>query len=174
MQEGPDLSRRDFLLSAANIAILSAIGIFVGFPIIEIFKGRAREKSETQDFLAIAKVSELLPGKPLQKTVTGTQYDAWNKRENVNMGSVWLVKEEEGQIRAFSSICPHLGCIYAWNSKENHFVCPCHVSSFSLEGQMLKGPSPRNLDSLEVKTEGNEVLVRFQKFIPGIPQKKVI
>lgn len=161
-------------MSAANIAILSAIGIFIGSPIIEIFTGRGRERSEEQGFVAIAKISELLPGKPVQKSVTATQHDAWNKRDNVRMGSVWLVRESDGQIRAFSSICPHLGCIYAWRPKENHFVCPCHVSSFAADGRMLKGPSPRDLDSLEVKTEGDDVLVRYQKFITGIPQKKVI
>lgn len=178
MEESNDkkegISRRDFLLSAANVAILSVIGIFIGFPVVEIFLSHTGGKTESGGFVPVAKLSELKSEKPIQKAIVATQYDAWNKLENVNMGSVWMVKEDNGEIKAFSSICPHLGCIYGFNTGENIFVCPCHVSGFSLEGKRLKGPSPRDLDRLEMKIEGDEILVRYQKFISGIPQKKVV
>lgn len=169
-----DFSRRDFLLSAANVAILSVIGVFIGFPVVEIFLSHTGGRKESGGFVPVAKLSELQPEKPIQKAVVATQYDAWNKLENINMGSVWLVKEASGEIKAFSSICPHLGCIYGFNAGKKIFVCPCHVSGFSLEGKVLKGPSPRALDTLEMKVEGDEILVTYQKFISGIPQKKVV
>lgn len=172
--ETAGLSRRDFLLSCANIAILTSLGLFIGFPIVEIFSTHARKNAATAGFFDVAKLSELIPGEPLQKAVVATERDAWNKRDNVNMGSVWLIKTKEGHINAFSSICPHLGCIYAWNPDQKLFICPCHDSAFALDGRVIKGPAPRPLDSLDVKTQDGDVLVKYERFISGIEQKKVV
>jgi quinol---cytochrome c reductase iron-sulfur subunit, bacillus type len=178
MEEGTEkdggMTRRELLLSAVNVAILSVMGMFLAVPVIELFLSHVRREDEATSFFPVARLSELVPGKPVQKAVIATQRDAWTRTENVNKGSVWLVKDGAGEIKAYSSICPHLGCIYGWNVRDGIFVCPCHVSGFSLDGQVLKGPSPRRLDELETRIQGEEVLVRYQKFIAGIPQKKAI
>lgn len=173
-KETAGLSRRDFLLSCANIAILTSLGLFIGFPIVEIFATHARKKATTEGFIDVAKFGELMAGEPLQKAVVATERDAWNKRDDVNMGSVWLIKTDDGHINAFSSICPHLGCIYSWNANQHLFICPCHDSAFAVDGRVIKGPAPRPLDSLEVKTQDGDVLVKYERFISGIAQKKVV
>ncbi len=55
----------------------------------------------------------------------------------------------QGEIPAFfSAHCTHLGCRI--KSLENDaFICPCHGSVFSLNGQVVKGPATRNLEALE-------------------------
>lgn len=172
--EKGQISRRDFLLSVGNIAILSVIGVFVGFPTAELFLSHTKQQKEDENFIPVADVSELNEGAPILRSVKGSRRDAWEKFENVNLGSVWLVKEKNGAIKAFSSICPHLGCIYNWDRQKNDFLCPCHLSVFSLEGQVLSGPSPRPLDTLPVKVQGGRILVKYERFISGISQKKVV
>ncbi len=173
-QETTPISRKDFLVSVANGAILSVVGIIVAFPIVRIFFNPLRGRNEAEGFVPVAKLSELRSGKPIQKSVVAVQHDAWNKMENVRMGSVWLIMRENGEVRAFSSICPHLGCLYSWNTNRKNFICPCHTSGFTLDGKKVEGPSPRDLDSLNVKVVGKEILVQYQRFLPGIAQKKVV
>ncbi|MGH7715797.1 MAG: ubiquinol-cytochrome c reductase iron-sulfur subunit, partial [Vulcanimicrobiaceae bacterium] len=35
----------------------------------------------------------------------------------------------------FSSICPHLGCRFAWDDSKNIFFCPCHNSTYDHYGE---------------------------------------
>lgn len=65
-------------------------------------------------------------------------------------GKFWLTQDEEG-VRAIYKVCTHLGCLYAWQSQENRFICPCHGSQFSKEGEFLQGPAPRSLDQFVVR-----------------------
>jgi glycine/D-amino acid oxidase-like deaminating enzyme/nitrite reductase/ring-hydroxylating ferredoxin subunit len=51
----------------------------------------------------------------------------------------------DGHIQAFSAVCPHLGCIVAWNSASNSWDCPCHGSRFDCDGRVLQGPSTKGL-----------------------------
>lgn len=58
---------------------------------------------------------------------------------------MWLSNSEEG-VSAIYKVCTHLGCLYNWVNQENKFICPCHGSQFSLEGEYIQGPAPRSLD----------------------------
>ncbi len=60
-------------------------------------------------------------------------------------------------VYALSLVCTHLGCIVSVSPTE--LSCPCHGSSFSLAGEVLRGPATRNLDRLEVRREGDDVVV---------------
>ena len=54
------------------------------------------------------------------------------------------------------------------------FNCPCHDSSFDADGKRLDGPSPRDLDTLGTKVEDGFVMVDFQRFRQGIPDKATV
>ena len=47
-------------------------------------------------------------------------------------------------IYAILAVCTHLGCTP--RHEADAFVCPCHGSRFSLEGQVVSGPATRALD----------------------------
>ena len=94
--------------------------------------------------------------------------DAWNKFPNTEIGSVYLWKTSEGEIKAFTSRCPHLGCTVNYKASEKLFGCPCHDSSFNLDGTRNNEIPPRGMDSLDVKEVDGEILVKFQKFRAGI------
>ncbi|WP_035987361.1 FAD-dependent oxidoreductase [Leptolyngbya sp. KIOST-1] len=56
-------------------------------------------------------------------------------------------RDDSGQLHTVSAVCPHLGCIVAWNQAENSWDCPCHGSRFSCNGDVLHGPAVKPLES---------------------------
>ena len=43
--------------------------------------------------------------------------------------------------------CKHLGCSLVYNKFEHTWECPCHGSRYDYEGNVLDGPSPKNIKS---------------------------
>jgi Rieske Fe-S protein len=71
---------------------------------------------------------------------------------------ILLSQPTDGEVLAFSAICPHQGCVAA--PAEGEFLCLCHNSSFDLtSGDVLGGPANRPLDSLTVTVDGDSVIV---------------
>jgi len=56
-----------------------------------------------------------------------------------------VYRDESGELHERSAICPHLGCIVAWNPAERTWDCPCHGSRFDPQGRVLNGPTKRGL-----------------------------
>ena len=52
-----------------------------------------------------------------------------------------VYRDEAGVVHACSAICPHLGCVVAWNGGEKTWDCPCHGSRFDVDGAVLHGPA---------------------------------
>ena len=73
--------------------------------------------------------------------------------------TAWVVKTSDTQAIAFSPQCTHLGCAYHWDQNSKNFLCPCHTSTFSIDGAVLSGPAPRPLDRYEVKIAGNQLQI---------------
>lgn len=130
--------------------------------------------------LRVAALRELKPGKPVRVEVRGTLIDGWSRIPDVKLGSCWLVREPDapsgaqGQVRALSTVCPHLGCGIDLDPDKQRFVCPCHDSMFDLSGLALSGPSPRDMDELPVTVEGEEVKVAYRRFRVGSPTKEEV
>lgn len=122
------------------------------------------------------KLDVLQPGVPELVEVRGELRDAWSRIPDVKLGSCWMVKSaEDGKVRAYSSVCPHLGCGIDFEAQSKRFVCPCHDSFFALDGRTLTGPSPRGMDELEVETaENGELKVKYRRFRTGTPKKQEV
>jgi cytochrome b6-f complex iron-sulfur subunit len=58
---------------------------------------------------------------------------------------LWLSNTDQGAL-AIYKVCTHLGCLYNWVDQEAKFICPCHGSQFTPEGNYILGPAPRSLD----------------------------
>lgn len=56
-----------------------------------------------------------------------------------------VFRDETGQVHKLSAVCPHLGCVVAWNSTEETWDCPCHGSRFSAKGRVYQGPANSDL-----------------------------
>ncbi len=60
-----------------------------------------------------------------------------------------IYRDEAGNVHKLSAICPHLGCVVAWNSTERTWDCPCHGSRYSAEGKVYQGPANSDLPVAE-------------------------
>ena len=74
-------------------------------------------------------------------------------------GRFYLSRLSDGGFLAMSLKCTHLGCSVGWNESENKFVCPCHSSSFEINGNVTSPPAPRALDLLPIIIENGIVKV---------------
>ena len=57
-----------------------------------------------------------------------------------------IYRDERGTVHRRSAVCPHLGCIVAWNPSASSWDCPCHGSRFDRFGAVFNGPSSKDLD----------------------------
>lgn len=60
-------------------------------------------------------------------------------------GKYAVYKNADGEVTAFSPICPHMGCTVNWNKAEKTWDCPCHGSRFDIEGKVIEGPAMNGL-----------------------------
>lgn len=61
-------------------------------------------------------------------------------------GRFYLTRLEDGGFIALSLRCTHLGCSIEWEEDKKRFICPCHSSAFSMNGDVLNPPAPKALD----------------------------
>jgi glycine/D-amino acid oxidase-like deaminating enzyme/nitrite reductase/ring-hydroxylating ferredoxin subunit len=60
-----------------------------------------------------------------------------------------VYRDSKGELHERSAVCPHLGCIVAWNSTEKTWDCPCHGSRFEKTGKVVNGPAAEELSRVE-------------------------
>ncbi|WP_367871769.1 FAD-dependent oxidoreductase [Luteolibacter sp. Populi] len=64
-------------------------------------------------------------------------------------------RDEDGKLHVCSAVCPHLGCIVAWNEAESTWDCPCHGSRFTAGGKVIAGPAETDLEAVEMEETAN-------------------
>ena len=69
-----------------------------------------------------------------------------------------LIRTPEGELRAFSAICTHLGCTVRYEPASRVIWCPCHNGMFDLHGRNIGGPPPRPLPEYRVNLRGPPML----------------
>jgi Rieske Fe-S protein len=81
------------------------------------------------------------------------------KMVKFNKTPVMIVKNDEGQIKAFSAVCTHLGCIVEFRSTDRKFHCNCHGSVLDYDGKNVSGPAPRPLKPFRVEIKQDDIYV---------------
>lgn len=160
--------RRTFLavLTAGIGAIITAVmGITIGrFTIAPAFSG-----SGETTWTEVGPIDEIDENKPVRLSVLVSQKAGWG---NFNaQRPIWVIRKGEA-FTVFSAVCPHLGCTV--NTANEKFVCACHNSRWETDGQLLGGPSPRGLDTLEHRVENGVLQVRYQDFKQGVATKEAV
>lgn len=120
------------------------------------------------DLVEVADLADLPVGTPQEVVYYRTRIDGWKRSRE--KATAWVVKTAEEKAIAFSPQCPHLGCIFHWEGERTDaqgqpnqaFVCPCHASAFSSQGDVMGGPAPRPLDRYVTRIEGSKLLVGSQ------------
>ena len=72
----------------------------------------------------VARLDEVLPGDAVRFSTAA--FDGF-------------VVNDEGTIRALSSVCTHMGCTLAYRPDWQDLRCPCHGASFGLDGRLANG-----------------------------------
>ncbi len=60
-----------------------------------------------------------------------------------------------GNFVVFENVCTHRGCQIEWNSSQKTWDCPCHGSSFTSDGAVIRGPARQPLRRLNFHIEGD-------------------
>lgn len=171
----PQPDRREFIKKAAAVAVGGSLVVAPITAGLRVFMDPLRRKTESGASVLVATLTSLPEnGEPRKFSVLATKVDAWNRTPNVPVGAVYLQRLKDDNVRALNVVCPHAGCFVDYRPANSNYFCPCHNSSFALDGAVLdpKSPSPRGLDELPVEIRnGNEVWVTFQNFRAGVHEK---
>ena len=167
--------RREFLKGACCVALgglatLVPVGAGVVVLLDPLRRGGAGGQTLRDTSL------EALPedGQPRKFAVVADRSDAWNKYPHVPIGAVYLRRTGPAKVEALNVMCPHAGCFVDFLPERGSYLCPCHNSTFALDGAIKDASSPaaRPLDSLEVEIRNqSEVWVKFQNFRAGTTEK---
>ncbi len=171
----PPPTRRGFLKQAGAILFGAVAGLVPFLSGLTVFFDPLRRKSQAGQFVSVASLNALPEdGTPRKFPIIASRTDAWNKSPRAPVGAVYLRRAEGKAVHALNVVCPHAGCFVDYDSKEQRYLCPCHQSSFALNGQINSpsSPSPRALDELEAEIRNeSEVWVKFQNFRAGEAEK---
>ena len=148
MEENNKQSRRSFLKKAWGV-----LGIIAGIEVTALI------------------VNFMYPGERKKNYAAGGFYKNVGKLSEIPNNSVipfrngrfYLVRLADGGLLAVSLRCTHLGCSITWDAEENIFICPCHSSTFTISGDVIKSPAPRALDLFPVIVEQGMVKVDISK-----------
>ena len=167
--------RRDFLTKAAAVTIGTAATLIPAGAGLYTLLDPLRHKARAGSYLRVSALSALPDdGSPRQFPVVADREDAWNKFPQVRVGAVYLRKTGPKEVQAINVVCPHAGCFVNYQPDQQQYLCPCHNSSFSLDGTIKNpsSPSPRRLDALEVKIgDDGSVWVKFENYRAGVHEK---
>jgi Rieske Fe-S protein len=162
-----EITRRGFLAKATGLLTLFVAAV-AGIPLIGGMIGGIYREKKTE-WVKVTDIASLPVNQPVNPTFSMQVTQAYLRETELR--KVWVVRQPDNKITVFSPVCPHLGCHYHWNPQSQHFECPCHGSIYAPDGKVLGGPAPRPLDTLPEKVVGGTLMVKWEEFQVGIPQK---
>lgn len=178
----PPEPRRGFVKQFLAVVTGTIVGIVPAITGLAVFldplrkrKSRGGASQDEEGFIKVASLDGLLVGgAPRKFSVVDDRSDAWNLFPQESIGLVFLLRSEVNKVQAFNAACPHAGCFVDFLPDRKAYQCPCHDSSFKVDGSIANENSPaaRGLDELKVKIKNDtEVWVKFQSFRAGTAQK---
>lgn len=168
------MTRRDFQ-RYGTMVLGGLVKLALGVPAIAFLASPLRKRraaSGSGTFDTLTSLGQLAVGVPRSFAIIRDRTDAWVTYPSEPAGSVWLIRQPAGtqpEVIAYSAECPHLGCAINLSADGKTFLCPCHTSSFGLDGQPQNQVPPRPMDRLDVELTGDpdpKVRVKFQRFRP--------
>ncbi len=123
------ITRRTFL-ALAGLGAVAGVGSILGGSILGFLYPNAMKVPP----------SVFSIGRPAD--VLATEGKVFNPKQKV------FVEVVGDKVRVQTGVCTHLGCTV--NAVETGYACPCHGSTYDLEGLNTGGPAPRPLVYFEV------------------------
>ena len=72
---------------------------------------------------------------------------------------IMLVRADAATITATDATCTHQNCTVGFNAINYTLDCPCHGSSFELEGTIVNGPAQRPLATYVTQFDGSTLTI---------------
>ena len=141
------MRRREFL-DALIRSVGATLGAFVLYPVVRYLVPPPVPEAATRRVVA-ARRDELAPG-TFKTFPFGSQPGL-------------LIRTVDGDFRALSAVCTHLGCTVQYRGADRMIWCACHDGLYDLEGRNVSGPPPRPLEPFVVHIEGEDVVVEKAK-----------
>ena len=167
----PQTDRRGFFARAGSLLIGGLVGIVPLVSGLLVVLDPLRRKIAGRTAVRVANLSALPEdGVPRKFPVISSRVDAWTKSSAAAIGAVYLRREKGKPVEALNVVCPHAGCFVDYIAARRGYLCPCHNSTFALDGNIndTKSPAPRGLDALEVEMRGEgEIWVKFHNYRAG-------
>lgn len=135
------LTRRSFIKTAW--ATLGSLALVESGMLVTAYLQPGKAEGEFGGIITAGKIDDFPPG-----SVT-----------YIPAGRFYLSRLADGGFLAIHQRCTHLGCSVPWDQTQNRFVCPCHSSQFTPEGDVINPPAPQALDIFPVILEDGLVKV---------------
>ena len=84
--------------------------------------------------------------------------DVNSEWQNTAKDRVW-VKQDALGVMAIVATCTHLGCEVHYHPDKKEWLCPCHASTYDVEGRPLSGPATKALSRVAVERKQNGTLI---------------
>lgn len=171
--------RRGFILRALAAMVGAFVGLVPFASGLAMFLDPLRRKGNSGGYIRVSTLDAVPDdGIPRQYPVVANRTDAWNFYPRQPIGAVYLCRQsgQDEYCEALNATCPHAGCFVDFSNEQGIFICPCHNSTFQIDGQKINpSPSPRSMDELDcdVRTVGGvkEVWVKFENFYTGFAEQ---
>jgi menaquinol-cytochrome c reductase iron-sulfur subunit len=164
--------RRVFLAKIAGL-VAACVAVLYAIPFVRYLLYPVSVRGGVNPWTSLGPTDALGSlASPRSRLITVTQRDGWMETDSKK--AVYITKNTDGQVEVLSAVCPHLGCTVQWNVAKHEFLCPCHGSVFTASGARVSGPTPRGMDSLPIKVENGNLMVRYAEFRQLTPVKEVL
>ena len=148
--------RRTFL-SVLPIGVLGVVGATLTVAAKRSLDPQAAAAVD-EGWKTLGDAAELTGVEPVERTIAITCRSGWS--QTVEDVSVFVLPKHDNKV--LSSVCPHEGCPIVWEETEKKFLCPCHDSFFSEEGQRLTGPATKDLTEYESRVENGKLQIKIK------------
>lgn len=165
------VTRREFIVKSGLFAggVVATLSGFTALGVYGAKKNKRIKKNPDQ----LATLIELGPADQFKQSndVSSVKFeteiqDAWVTRK-VN-GTVFVTKDDNGNLLIMSPVCTHLGCNVNLTSEsekktnpELTFYCPCHGGEYNQQGINIGGPPPRPLDIYQPIVQNDKLFINY-------------
>ena len=60
---------------------------------------------------------------------------------------------------ALDAICTHMNCTVTYSALNVELECPCHGSTYEVDGRVIGGPAPRPLTAFTAQSDGTTLTI---------------
>lgn len=141
-EEEAQVTRREF----CNFLGLTSAALFLG---AGGFAAKAALEAGSSESFSAAQIA----GAELLAPNSSLNFNYPTEKE-----SAILIRTADGAYHAYGQKCTHLSCPVYYSRDHQRLECPCHEGAFDpATGNVLYGPPPRALDTIEVETRDGQV-----------------